>query len=66
MNECSGLQAVSEDDTIFVDFNSISSDMYCRPGVGSTGAVLFYFNKSSMQISKSSNIFNLSSAKMEK
>ena len=33
------LQAVSEDDTIFVDFNRISSDMYCRPGVGSTGAV---------------------------
>ena len=33
------LQAVSEDDTIFLDFNRISSGMYCRPGVGSTGAV---------------------------
>ena len=27
MNECSGLQAVSEDDTIFMDFNRISSGM---------------------------------------
>lgn len=27
MNECSGLQAATEDDTIFLDFNSISSDM---------------------------------------
>lgn len=28
MNKCSGLQAASEDDTIFLDFNRISSDMY--------------------------------------
>ena len=44
MNECSGLQAVSEDDTIFLDFNRISSDMYYRLSVGSTGAVFIMKN----------------------
>lgn len=42
MNKCSGLQAVSEDDTIFLDFDRISSDMYCRPGVGSSGTVFCF------------------------
>lgn len=39
------LQAVSEDDTIFLASDCISSDMYYRLGVGSTGAVLFYSPK---------------------
>ena len=42
MNECSGLQAVSEDDTIFVDFNSISSDMYTvSVGAGAVFILLY-------------------------
>lgn len=49
------LQAVSEDDTIFMDFNRISSDMYYRLSVGSTGTVfLFYCPKESREFIKSS------------
>ena len=63
MNECSGLCSCSEDDTIFIGKIWHIFGYVDRLSVGSTGAVFycsFYFNKSSIQISKSSYIFNLS------
>ena len=44
MNKCSGLCSCPEDDTIFLASDCISSDMYYRLSVGSTGAVFIMKN----------------------